>query len=378
MVLKRIYAHNFRSFVNFDWAPPRAGVLVGKNGSGKSALIEVLWLLQDLVVQGRTVDETASASARTVWLQDPEQAFEIDLDHDGQSFHYRIGIRLEGDRGAVYEELFAAGALLYKATAGKVELFGDDPPSPAPRTTIPFDRRRSFLSALEPRPDNKRLIAFRDGIRSIWAMKPDPRRVGGAAVAESSYLDRDLSNFASWYRSRVQEDPDASDLLRADLNQTVIGFSALRLEPITPEVKDLRVRFAFGGRTHELPWAKLSDGQRLLIALYGLLRFGLSKASFIALDESENYVAPAEIQPWLRAVADSAAERNQQLLVVSHHPESINYMAADAAWRMWRDKEAGHTRIAPLTPDLAAGETAYDVVKLGSSDEATPGPMVEK
>jgi len=30
---------------------------------------------------------------------------------------------------------------------------------------------------------------------------------------------------------------------------------------------------------------------------------------------------------------------------------------------MWRDKDAGHTRIAALEPDLSTGETAYDLVK---------------
>lgn len=375
-MLKRIYVHNFRAFVNFEWAPPSAGVLVGDNGAGKSALIEVLWLLQDMVVEGTTIDATVSPSARTTWLQDARQSIEIDLEIGGDSFKYRLDVDEEHGRSAIHEELHGSGALLYRANAGKVELFGD-PPSGTPRTTIPFDRRRSFLSALEPRADNKRLIAFREAIRGIWAMKPDPRRLGGAALAESAYLERDLGNFASWYRSRVQEDPDGVEALRTDLRRALKGFSTLRLEPISPEVKDLRVRFSFGEKTHELGWAKLSDGQRLLIAMYGLLRFGLAKATLIALDECENYVAPAEIQPWLRAVADAAAEHHQQLLVVSHHPESINYMAADAAWRMWRDKDAGHTRIAPLAPDLEAGETAYDAVKFGLPDALPEGTVPE-
>ena len=84
--------------------------------------------------------------------------------------------------------------------------------------------------------------------------------------------------------------------------------------------------------------------------------------------------APSEIQPWLQAVTDVAAEGGKQLLVVSHHPESINYLAADAAFRMWRDPTGGHSRIAPLVPDLDAGETAYDVVKLGGSDDAADRP----
>lgn len=368
-MLTRIYVHNFRTFVNFEWEPPAACVLVGDNGAGKSGLIEVLQLLQDVIVKGASLEEGTSPSTRTAWLQEGKQSIEVELKIGDASYRYRFDSHGEQGRGGVHEELYGAGELLYRSAGGMVELFGDMPNGTA-RTTIPFDRRRSFLSALEPRPDNTRLIAFREAIGGIWAIKPDPQRLGEAAVVESAYLDRDLGNFASWYRSRMPEDPDAADLLRSDLQRVIKGFSTLRLEPISPEVKDLRARFSFGGKSHELGWAMLSDGQRLLIALYGLLRFGFSKATLIVLDECENYVAPAEIQPWLHAVADAAAKRHQQLLVVSHHPESINYLAADAAFRMWRDQNAGHTRIGPLSPDRDAGETAYDAVKFG-----LPGPL---
>lgn len=370
-MLKRIYAHNFRSFVNFEWEPPRAAVLVGENGAGKSALVEVLWLLQDLLVGGKTADETPSLSARTTWLSDSDQVFEVEAELAGDSFKYRLVLRVEASRSVVDESLHANGALLYRASGGKVELFGDQPTGEA-RATIAFDRRRSFLSALEPRMDNQRLVAFREFVQSIWAMKPDPLRLGGAAVAESMYLERDVSNFASWYRSRLGEDPDAAESLRGDLRRVLAGFSTLRLEPISPEAKDLRARFTFGGRTYELGWAKLSDGQRLLIALYGMLRLGLSRASLVVLDECENYVAPYEIRPWFQALGDSALERHQQLIVISHHPESIDYLAADGAWQMRRDPSAGHTRIAPLEPDLSVGESAYDALRFGrNQDEST-------
>jgi predicted ATPase len=364
-LIRRLYIHNFRTFVNFEWNPPAACVLVGDNGAGKSALIEAMWLLQDLVVDGKAVGETTALSARTAWLQEAGQTFEIDVDRGGESLRYRLSIQSERGRASIGEELRSTAGLLYRAEAGRVELFGDSP-SAAPRATIPYDRRRSFIASLEARPDNERIVGFRESIRMIWAIKPDPCRIGGKAAAESSYLERDLSNFASWYLAWVAQDPDAATALWSDLRQALRGFAALRLQPISAEVKDLQVRFSFGERSYELGWAKLSEGQRLLIALYGLLRLGLVKASLIALDEAENYVAPAEIQPWLRAVVDSAAEHKQQLIVISHHPEPINYMAADAVWRMWRDPEGGHTRIAPLSPDIEAGVTAYDAVKLGA------------
>jgi AAA15 family ATPase/GTPase len=39
-MLRRLYIHNFRSFVNFEWRPPAVSGLVGSNGAGKSALME--------------------------------------------------------------------------------------------------------------------------------------------------------------------------------------------------------------------------------------------------------------------------------------------------------------------------------------------------
>lgn len=371
-MLKRIYVHNFRSLVNFEWDLPTTSVLVGDNGAGKSALIEVLWLLQDVLIKGDRIDETVAPAARTVWLSDDTQSFEIDLEMESVSLRYRLDVDYRSRRPAIHEVLRAGDELLYRSMAGKVELFGDSPTGDA-RTVIPFDRSRSFLSVLESRPDNRRLIAFREAIASIWAIKPDPTVLGEAAVSESVFLDRNLRNFASWYRSRMQEEREADDALREDLRRVIPGFSALRLVRVSSEVRDLTVQFSFGGKTHELGWAKLSDGQRLLIAMYGMLRLGFSHASLIALDECENYVAPGEIQPWLQAVVDAAAERGQQLLVVSHHPESIDYLAADEAWGMWRDREAGHTRIRPLMPDRDAGETAYDLVKFAFQDEAAAG-----
>jgi predicted ATPase len=361
--VSRIYIHNFRSFVNFEWKPPAVSALVGSNGSGKTALVEVLWALQDLLVDGKSIDEAIPQTSRTAWLSDAEQTFEIDIDRQGTTFHYRLSVVAERGRGSINEELHGVGGLLYRAQSGRVELFGD-PPVQAPRATIPFDRKRSFLAALEPRADNAQIIVFRELVAGIWAMKPDACRISGSASAESRFLLRDLSNFASWYLSRVAEDLDAATALRDDLEDALHGFKTMRFEPISSNVKDLRVRFAYGKHTYELPWELLSDGQRLLIALYGLLRFGLPTASLIVLDEAESYVAPSEIQPWFRAVVDSVAERKQQLVVVSHHPESINYLAADAVLRMWRDLDGGHTRIAPLSPDAEAGETAYDALKL--------------
>ena len=69
------------------------------------------------------------------------------------------------------------------------------------------------------------------------------------------------------------------------------------------------------------------------------------------------------MQPWLRALSTLAEEQGKQIILISHHPESIDYLAADAMWRVSREPQGGHSRIARLEPDRDAGETAYDLAK---------------
>ena len=367
-MLKRIYIHNYRTFVNFEWRPPPVCVLVGPNGAGKSALMEVLCLLQDLIVFGKRLEDLGFPSTLTVWSEETEQTIEIDLSLGDEELRYRLTCRKDNGASSISEELLGNGDVLYRSGPQGVEIFGDKPGSTV-RATIPFAPRTSFLASFDPRHDNRRIQRFRDYIGSIYNLKPDPLRLGGAAVTEALWLERNLTNFASWYRMRVQEDPDAVVALRADLARALHGFDQIRLQPLPSGMRDLLVRFRFGDNSHELNWAKLSDGQRILIALYGVYRLGFPKAGLVALDEIENFVAPAEIQPWLREVVDTIAANHQQLIVVSHHPESINYLAADSIWHMWRDAASGHTRIAPLKPNREAGEAAYEAAKA----EATNG-----
>jgi predicted ATPase len=361
-MLKRIYIHNYRTFVNFEWRPPTACVLVGRNGVGKSALLEVFALVQDLVVEGKHVEDLGFPSTLTVWRNEFEQVLELDAETDGDDFHYRLVCRTKNGSNTINEELTSNGDVLYRSGRDGVEIFGDEV-NTEPRTKIPFVAKTSFLSLLESRHDNQRIIRFRNYVSSIWCLKPDPLRLGGSAVAEAQRLDRDLKNFASWYRTRVQEDPDAATCLRGDLQHVFEGFEQIRLQTISADTKDLSVRFRFGKNSHELNWAKLSDGQRMLIALYGVFRFAFSKAKLVILDEVEKFVAPAEIQPWLREVVDLLVANNHQLIVISHHSESINYLAADSVWQMWRDSDSGHTRIEKLQPDRETGESAYEATK---------------
>ncbi len=49
-MIERVYLDNIRSFVNFEWRPGPLAILLGANGTGKTALLDALQSLQSFVM----------------------------------------------------------------------------------------------------------------------------------------------------------------------------------------------------------------------------------------------------------------------------------------------------------------------------------------
>lgn len=106
---------------------------------------------------------------------------------------------------------------------------------------------------------------------------------------------------------------------------------------------------------------ELSDGQRALIALYTLLYAGGDEPTTIAVDEPDNFVALAEIQPWLGALSERPA---LQALLISHHPEILNMHALDAGIVFRRDN-GGPTRVERFTAEPGETLTPAELIARG-------------
>jgi ABC-type glutathione transport system ATPase component len=115
---------------------------------------------------------------------------------------------------------------------------------------------------------------------------------------------------------------------------------------------------------------ELSDGQRALLVLYTILHAVARQASLLVFDEPDNFVAQAEIQPWLSSLREAVvSSRRGTLLVISHHPEVIDYLAPDQALYLWRGED-GPARVRELEVDREQGLSASEWLKLGMGDVA--------
>jgi len=243
-------------------------------------------------------------------------------------------------------------------------------------TPFPADPRRSFLSILEERSDSQRLTWFKRFLGNVWILHLDPSRMTSLSKKEARWIERDGSNLASWYQRLPGEDPGAIDALRSDMSEVIDGLQYFRLVSAGGAAKELFATLAKGDgsrpQTYDVSLEELSPGQRQLFALYAILHVAASQARVLCFDDPDNFVALREIQPWLQKISDLAQENGSQVMLISHHPEVIDYLAASSAFRFERPT-GDVVRVRPFKVNRDSGLKASEALARGWDDESTPG-----
>jgi ABC-type dipeptide/oligopeptide/nickel transport system ATPase subunit len=162
-----------------------------------------------------------------------------------------------------------------------------------------------------------------------------------------------MHQIASWLRHVSQDDAKSFAALESHLAEGVLpGLQQMKLEKVSEGTRILKFEFqgespadtGTGMHKYWLTFDQLSDGQRNLVALYSILCAAIRPDSTVCLDEPVSFVALREIQPWLTAIQDKVQDSCGQCLLISHHPELMDYLAANHGVLFTRD-DGGPTRV---------------------------------
>jgi len=146
-----------------------------------------------------------------------------------------------------------------------------------------------------------------------------------------------LSNYASWHRYLLKHDLGTLARMYDYLKIIIDGFNSLMPETDADGRHLLQANIKPNRETSiKYDFMELSDGQRCLVCLYTFLSLMRDKRITLCIDEPENYIMLAEIQPWLMELEDQAAQHGSQAIIISHHPELINYFVPRDAVRLSR------------------------------------------
>lgn len=200
--------------------------------------------------------------------------------------------------------------------------------------------------------------------------KLDIGHISGKGADTATWLRSDGLNFASWYASKLQERPELILRSQQDLSAIIDGLRALRVVPSSRGGRQLVATLGTSAddsrsATYDLPFEELSDGQRGLVVLYTILR--AEGAEVACFDEPDNFIALPEIQPWLVALSTAVEALGQQVFLISHHPEIIDYLAAGGA-TVFERLNGGPARIRPLAVDRTLGLKASEILARGWDD----------
>ena len=366
-MVTRLYVDNFRCLINFELRLDETNVLLGPNGSGKTSVLEVLRRTQALVARGARIEEAFPASDLSLTQVSGDQHFELDLQTDGGSYHYVLRIQHDPGRRRMrigLETLAHDGNPIFEFQGGTAQLYHDDY---AKGPEYPFDWSRSGIGALNERPDNLRLTRFRHAIADFIVASPCPPLFEPETRSEDEFLEPLMQNFVGWYRHAAQENMGAIAGLFEALGEALPGFDSISLTESGENTRALKVVFrgaADDARLDRYGFGQLSDGQRTLVALYGLVYLSSNRRVSLFLDEPDNYLALREIQPWLVAVGEHCGDVLEQAVVVSHHPVTIDYMAGAKGRWFYRDGN-GPVRVSDRPERTVDGVSLSDAIVRG-------------
>ncbi|MDY7014462.1 MAG: AAA family ATPase [Cyanobacteriota bacterium] len=337
-MLKRIYIDNFRCLVNFELEFDAINLFLGTNGSGKSTVFEVLQKLQAFI-GGDKVDGTFKFADCTRWQTSPIQCFELEILGNEGHYKYELGINRTWDKCRVeYERLWFDNQPLLKFELGEVQLYRDNY-SAGPQ--YQNDWSQSMLPSLLPRNDNTKLTWFRERIARFIIVQIIPDLIADESHKEQRHLTPKMENFVSWYRYLSEDQGKVAEIGNL-LKNVLDGFTSFKFERTGLENSVLNVRFSGSENKNKdisYRFEELSDGQKTLIALYALIYGTKSEDYTLCIDEPENFLALPEIQPWLIETYDLCSEGQLQTLLISHHPELINYLLASPIG-YWFDRQS--------------------------------------
>ena len=348
-MLKKLYVNNFKCLVNFELDFEAMNLFLGNNGGGKSTVFEVLRRIQ-MFVNGQETIKIFPSDDITLWQTSPLQNFELLLEGNQGRYRYKFDIRhdrVKQINRVFSEKLWFDEHLLFELDEdGEAHLYRDNY-SAGP--TYPCDWHRSAVASLPERHDNTKLTWFKKRMKQIILVQLIPSQMTGESLQEEEQPTANLSNFVSWYRYVYQDQGKSLNITR-ELHDIWDDFSYFKLEKVSEQNRVLKAYFTGEGIELAYRFDQLSEGQRALIALYSLIHYTVSSDYTLCIDEPENFLALPEIQPWLTLLYDLCSEKKLQALLISHHPELIDYLALSVGY--WFDRtNYMPTRVKRITED---------------------------
>ncbi len=333
-MITRVQVKNFRSFADVDVTLGRLNVLVGRNGVGKSAFLDILRFVRDALRTGleTAMDERHGIIALRRWAPRKPYNVEISLTVETNSFwgEYSFNIT-SGQQGSFRrgKEACRVGRPKKRAEDG-FEIKGNEWIRLPNRLAQRPDRLRNFResdrlvlpSVAVFSPLFSRLRQALTG--SFYSIFPNTLRVPQKPSNEKLLSDHG-DNLASIVRRLRKNKVQFQRLIRA-LSRVVDGVNDLRVQ----QVGGYLVTELKHGDLGSSAWFELnqeSDGTLRLLGMLVALYQYQPMIPLLALEEPENALHPGALAVLSDVLYE--ASRQHQIIATTQSPDLISRFRVD-------------------------------------------------
>lgn len=418
----------FKSFIGQELPLGDLTILTGRNSSGKSNALDGLEVLSRLVtgedigdaLDGRRREGGPIRGGSAGCAPHATDSFELGcaVNHEGDSFEYRVRIQVRPDIRVTREWLTGPGTAVKSGTTVRCELFtgwsgGADSPGivaeihNGKRGVNPasvFRDSRLVLTQLPLRMSPKNaaersvlrgVAAVTSALRGVFHLDPVPHLMRDYVTERDVELRRTGANLSAAIAHLKTTEPDryaqVLDLVQDISDSTIVDMTVER----TP-LGDVMLALQEGTEAVETtPAREMSDGLLRFIAIATALLATQKNLDLdvhedvavppeeaepgggsvaIVIEEIENGLHPSQADRVLELVENASAELNTQVLLTTHSPALLNVLTGhrnDSVVVCYRDPATGKSRLTRMTdlPGYAEAMASGNIGDLVSRDQ---------
>ena len=344
-----IYIDNYKCLQDFNlnFCDHHSLLLAGMNGSGKTAILEVLILLQSIGRGEAKIANLIKLDSITAWSSKNELTFKYNVKIDEHIYEYLLLLEKPIDFfqfRVAQESLSCDGKSIYERHLATVTIKGKNP--------FDIDWHSIALPLISTRDLNSPINKFESWLAEMFLLRPIPHLMEEEINhINNNFLSVNCKNFTNFFMEQMTHDYSLFLDIKKYVKNYMPDFAALKTIPFD-RFGQRRLNVSFDGIKDDIAFSQLSDGEKIFI-LQGVI-LGLAsriKNMFVFWDEPDNYLARAEIQNFVRNLR-SAFSKNGQIILTSHNEQAALAFSAESSILVQRKNHSSPSSVIPIPDDV--------------------------
>lgn len=366
MRIQRICVSHFRCLRQFEFSPGEsaAALLLGRNGAGKSSLIDVLEIFQKIGRGENRVENLVGREDFSFGDLTAPVRIELRAEAGGDAYRYALAFDHPAhlDRPRVLQEtLECNGESVFRRDREQTDLRGG-----GAEGGFAIDWNLVALPVFQEHSGGGPVRIMKTLLGRIIVLDPIPSFFKEVAEGEAAFPSRHGENLLEWLSRILGDNPAAYGAVAGFMRGVLPDFIGIRMERVGADSKRAVIQFSpdGGGRPLDLPFGRLSSGEKCFLLMAALLAANLACGPFFCVwDEPDNYLSLSEVGPFVMGLRRAFLDKGQ-LIVTSHNPEAILKFSGRDTFVLLRDSHAESARVRYLDDLRGAAGLKGDLLGL--------------